>query len=195
MKDLRIIFVDQLSLDNSVLDGINPNEVLLFYEPIDTFYEIKHHKQKIALLVSALRHFINKINHKNFIHQKIEKNNKHDLAKFLKKLISEKNLNKIIVSKPSDFKIYKDLLFFSQSNNIELEILEDKKFISNVDDFTDWASDKKTRIQEYYYRWLRKKYDIFMYEDGKPIGDKWNFDKIIERELSNYSQIFLREKN
>ncbi|GIS32060.1 MAG: hypothetical protein Ct9H90mP3_8560 [Flammeovirgaceae bacterium] len=62
-----------------------------------------------------------------------------------------------MVSKPSDFKIYKDLLFFSQSNNIELEILEDKKFISNVEDFTDWASDKKTRIQEYYYRWLRKK--------------------------------------
>ena len=177
MKDLRIIFVDQLSLDNSVLDGINPNDVLLFYEPINTFYEIKHHKQKIALLVSALRHFINKINHKNFIHQKIEKNNKHDLAKFLKKLISEKNLNKIIVSKPSDFNIYKDLLFFAQSNNLELEILEDKKFISNVDDFTDWASDKKTRIQEYYYRWLRKKYDIFMNEDGKPIGDKWNFDK------------------
>jgi Uncharacterized protein related to deoxyribodipyrimidine photolyase len=82
-----------------------------------------------------------------------------------------------MVSKPSDFKIYKDLLFFSQSNNIELEILEDKKFISNVEDFTDWASDKKTRIQEYYYRWLRKKYNIFMNQEGKPIGDKWNFDK------------------
>ena len=36
---------------------------------------------------------------------------------------------------------------------------------------------EKTRIQEYYYRWLRKKYDIFMNEEGKPIGDKWNFDK------------------
>ena len=67
MKDLRIIFVDQLSKNNSVLDGINQNDTLLFYEPIDTFYEIKHHKQKIALLVSALRHFLNKINHKNVI--------------------------------------------------------------------------------------------------------------------------------
>ena len=67
MKDLRIIFVDQLSKNNSVLDGINQNDILLFYEPIDTFYEIKHHKQKIALLVSALRHFIKKINHKNVI--------------------------------------------------------------------------------------------------------------------------------
>ena len=56
MKDLRIIFVDQLSKNNSVLDGINPNDTLLFYEPIDTFYEIKHHKQKIALLVLSLIH-------------------------------------------------------------------------------------------------------------------------------------------
>ena len=177
MKSLRIIFVDQLSSNNPTLEGMNPNDILLFYEPIETFYEIKHHKQKITLLVSALRHHIERINHKNVIHQKIEKNKKRDLVKLLKKIISDENVNKIIIAKPSDFKIYKDLMFFSQSNNIELEVLDDRKFISSASDFNEWASDKKTRIQEYYYRWLRKKYDIFMNEEGKPIGDKWNFDK------------------
>ena len=177
MKSLRIIFVDQLSSNNPTLEGINSNDILLFYEPIETFYEIKHHKQKITLLVSALRHLIEKINHKNVIHQKIEKNKKHDLVKLLKKIISDENVNKIIIAKPSDFKIYKDLMFFSQSSNIELEVLDDRKFISSASDFSEWASDKKTRIQEYYYRWLRKKYNIFMNEEGKPVGDKWNFDK------------------
>ena len=177
MKSLRIIFVDQLSSNNPTLEGINSNDILLFYEPIETFYEIKHHKQKITLLVSALRHLIEKINHKNVIHQKIEKNKKHDLVKLLKKIISDENINKIIIAKPSDFKIYKDLMFFSQSNNIALEVLDDRKFISSASDFSEWASDKKTRIQEYYYRWLRKKYNIFMNEEGKPVGDKWNFDK------------------
>ena len=177
MKSLRIIFVDQLSSNNPTLEGMNPNDILLFYEPIETFYEIKHHKQKITLLVSALRHHIERINHKNVIHQKIEKNKKRDLVKLLKKIISDENVNKIIIAKPSDFKIYKDLMFFSQSNNIELEVLDDRKFISSASDFSEWASDKKTRIQEYYYRWLRKKYNIFMNEEGKPVGDKWNFDK------------------
>ena len=177
MKSLRIIFVDQLSSNNPTLEGINSNDILLFYEPIETFYEIKHHKQKITLLVSALRHHIERINHKNVIHQKIEKNKKHDLVKLLKKIISDENVNKIIIAKPSDFKIYKDLMFFSQSSNIELEVLDDRKFISSASDFSEWASDKKTRIQEYYYRWLRKKYNIFMNEEGKPVGDKWNFDK------------------
>ena len=177
MKSLRIIFVDQLSSNNPTLEGMNSKDILLFYEPIETFYEIKHHKQKITLLVSALRHHIERINHKNVIHQKIEKNKKHDLVKLLKKIISDENVNKIIIAKPSDFKIYKDLMFFSQSSNIELAVLDDRKFISSASDFSEWASDKKTRIQEYYYRWLRKKYNIFMNEEGKPVGDKWNFDK------------------
>ena len=177
MKVLRIIFADQLSLSNLVLNNLNKDDFLLFYEPLDTFYEIKHHKHKITLLISSLRKLVTKVKHTNIIHHKITKKNNQNLKDALFKIVDKNNISKIMISKPSDFKIYKDLLFFSQSNNIELEILEDKKFISNVEDFTDWASDKKTRIQEYYYRWLRKKYDIFMNDEGKPIGDKWNFDK------------------
>ena len=177
MKVLRIVFADQLSLSNLVINNINKNDFLLFYEPLDTFYEIRHHKHKITLLISSLRKLVTKVKHTNILHHKITKKNNQNLKDVLFEIVDKNNINKIMVSKPSDFKIYKDLLFFSQSNNIELEILEDKKFISNVEDFTDWASDKKTRVQEYYYRWLRKKYDIFMNDEGKPIGDKWNFDK------------------
>ena len=177
MKSLRIIFVDQLSLNNPVLLDIKKNDSLLFYEPSETFNEIKHHKQKIVFLISSLRKFIQKQNHKNIIHCKISKNKRLSLGAYLKSVIKEGGFSKIIVSKPSDFKTNKDLMFFCQSNGIELEMLDDKKFISSSDDFTDWASDKKTRIQEYYYRWLRKKYNIFMLDDGKPVGDKWNFDK------------------
>ena len=177
MKVLRIVFADQLSLSNLAINNINKDDFLLFYEPLDTFYEIRHHKHKITLLISSLRKLVTKVKHTNIIHHKITKKNNQNLKDALFKIVDKNNISKIMISKPSDFKIYKDLLFFSQSNNIELEILEDKKFISNVEDFTDWASDKKTRIQEYYYRWLRKKYNIFMNQEGKPIGDKWNFDK------------------
>ncbi len=177
MKVLRIVFADQLSLSNLVINNINKDDFLLFYEPLDTFYEIRHHKHKITLLISSLRKLVTKVKHTNILHHKITKKNNQNLKDVLFEIVDKNNINKIMVSKPSDFKIYKDLLFFSQSNNIELEILEDKKFISNVEDFTDWASDKKTRIQEYYYRWLRKKYNIFMNQEGNPIGDKWNFDK------------------
>tara|TARA_B100001059_G_scaffold235086_1_gene279620 strand:+ start:1882 stop:3378 length:1497 start_codon:yes stop_codon:yes gene_type:complete len=177
MKVLRIVFVDQLSKNNPALDGVSKDDHILFYEPMDTFYEINHHKHKIALLISSLRQFINKQGHKKIIHKKIVKNYKLNLNSSLKQLISEYNFSKFIISKPSDFKTNKDIMFFCQSNGIELEVLYDKKFISSESDFIEWSKDKKTRIQEYYYRWLRKKYKIFIDSHKNPIGGKWNFDK------------------
>ena len=176
MPTLRLILPDQLSKQNPVLENIESDDFILFYEPLDTFYEDGHHKQKIVFLISSMRQFIAKQNHKKIIHRKIHKKNvkfKDDLLK----IALDKKIKRIIASKPSDFKTYKDLMFSCQTKNIELTILEDKNFISSSEDFTDWAEGKKTRIQEYYYRWLRKKYNIFMNEDSKPVGDKWNFDK------------------
>ena len=115
------------------------DDSLLFYEPCETFNEINHHKQKIVFLISSLRKFIQKQNHKNIIHCKVSKNKKLNLGSYLKTVIEEGGFNKIIVSKPSDFKTNKDLMFFCQSNGIELEILDDKKFISSSDDFIEWA--------------------------------------------------------
>ena len=59
MKVLRIIFVDQLSKNNPTLDNVLNDDHILFYEPIDTFYEINHHKHKITFLISSLRRFVN----------------------------------------------------------------------------------------------------------------------------------------
>ena len=67
MNALGIILPDQLSTNNPVLELINENDLLLFYEPMNAFYEIKNHKQKIVFLISALRHFKDGIKHKNII--------------------------------------------------------------------------------------------------------------------------------
>ena len=69
MSALGIVFPDQLSESNPVLKSIKEDDNLLFYEPLDTFYEIAHHKQKLVFLISSLRHFKNNINHKNVIHK------------------------------------------------------------------------------------------------------------------------------
>tara|TARA_X000000368_G_scaffold121726_2_gene95457 strand:+ start:910 stop:2406 length:1497 start_codon:yes stop_codon:yes gene_type:complete len=177
MSVLRIIFTDQLSLNNPVLKDVKANETILFYEPLETFYKIKHHKQKLVFLISSLRHFIKNQTHKKIIHKKINKDFKLKFNEYLKELIDVNSFTKIIISKPSDFQSYKDLMFFCQSNNLELKIVNDKKFISSQSDYLEWSENKKTIIQEYYYRWLRKKYNIFMKDKKTPIGDKWNFDK------------------
>ncbi len=194
MKTLRIIFADQLSKNNPVLSDMQDDDYLMFYEPLETFKEIRHHKHKIVFLISSLRQYASTIKHMNVIHRKINKGDNKNLNDYLKETIKSHQINRIIVAKPSDYKVYKDLMFFCQSNDIKLEVFKDKKFISSDADFDEWASDKKTRIQEYYYRWLRKKYNILMADQQKPIGDKWNFDKDNRKGINQLSSDIPKRK-
>ena len=176
MKSLVLIFPDQLSRDNKVLNHLTDNNLLLLYEPVDTFYEISHHKHKLVFQISSFRHFINNLKHENFIHEKISKKPKK-LLSYLKDLNKESPFSSLYVEKPSDYKTLKDLMYFCQSEGIKLEVYDDSKFISTSSDYEFWSKDKKSTVQEFYYRWLRKKLNIFMDENLKPIGGQWNFDK------------------
>ncbi|MDA9578114.1 cryptochrome/photolyase family protein, partial [Gammaproteobacteria bacterium] len=177
MSSIGLIFPDQLSLNNEVLEAIQDNDQILLYEPIETFYEISHHKHKLVFLISAFRHFKELLKHHNLIHVKIEKERSLSLINYLDSLHEKSPFSNLYVSKPSDFKTLKDLMYFCQSHEIKLKVFDDKKFISTIEDFNAWSEGKKTTIQEYYYRWLRKKFNILMDDDGKPLGEKWNFDK------------------
>ena len=61
MKTLKIILPDQLSKNNPIYSDLNNDDYLLFYEPLDTFFEINHHKQKIVFLISSFRKIINNL--------------------------------------------------------------------------------------------------------------------------------------
>ena len=175
MSSLNIIFPDQLSLRNEALQTASNEDLLLFYEPHDSFYEISHHKHKLVFQISALRHLINTIDHKNVRHEKISKK-PTKLIEYLSELYKEVLFSTVNVSRPSDFKTLKDLMYFCQSSNVELNIYDDKNFITSPSDYQYWAKDKKSTTQEFYYRWLRKRNNVLM-DDAKPVGGSWNYDK------------------
>jgi deoxyribodipyrimidine photolyase-related protein len=175
MSSLNIIFPDQLSLRNEALQTASNEDLLLFYEPHDSFYEISHHKHKLVFQISALRHLINTIDHKNVKHEKISKK-PTKLIEYLSELYKEVPFSTVNVSRPSDFKTLKDLMYFCQSSNVELNIYDDKNFITSPSDYQYWAKDKKSTTQEFYYRWLRKRNNVLM-DDAKPVGGSWNYDK------------------
>ncbi len=58
MTALRIILGDQLSLDLSALDDLDPaRDVVLMMEVMEENTYVQHHKQKIVLVLAAMRHF------------------------------------------------------------------------------------------------------------------------------------------
>ena len=189
MKQIGLIFPDDLASNNKVLAAIDKADPLLLYEPCDTFYQIKHHKHKLVFLISSLRHWKKALekNYLNIIHIKISKDRKIDLMHELEILHDKTKFKILNVTQPSDHGILTQLMFFGSKHNIELKIHPDTKFIDSVEGFSEWAKDKKSLVQEYYYRWLRKKYNLLM-EGSKPLGGKWNFDKENQKSISKLKE-------
>jgi len=57
-----------------------------------------------------------------------------------------------------------------------IEIRDDDRFLCTPDDFKEWAQDRKQLRMEFFYREMRKKYNILLDENGKPEGGEWNYD-------------------
>jgi len=58
MINLRLVLADQLTHSITSLSGIDrKNDVVIMSELIREFTYVKHHKKKIAFILSAMRHF------------------------------------------------------------------------------------------------------------------------------------------
>ena len=189
MKQIGVIFPDDLSVNNKVLRAIKKTDTLLVYEPCDTFYQLKHHKHKLVLLISALRHWTKYLekDFKNIVHIKITKKRDIDLMHQLEDLHQKDPFDVLHVTQPSDHGVLTQLMFFGSKYNVELNIHSDTKFIDSIEGFSEWSKDKKSLVQEYYYRWLRKKYSLLM-DGDKPLGGKWNFDKENQKSISKLKE-------
>ncbi|MBA2648159.1 MAG: cryptochrome/photolyase family protein [Legionella sp.] len=57
--------------------------------------------------------------------------------------------------------------------------MPDRRFLATHAEFAAWANSKKQLRMEYFYREMRKKYNILLEDNGtnKPVGGVWNYDK------------------
>jgi deoxyribodipyrimidine photolyase-related protein len=79
------------------------------------------------------------------------------------------------VAHPSEYRLLEDIRSLENELNIPVEIREDDRFLCASDEFASWASNRKQLRMEYFYREMRKKYEILMRDDS-PIGGQWNYD-------------------
>lgn len=178
MRNLIIIFGDQLNLDSSVLkEADKENDCLWMAEVVAESEYVWNSKQRIALFLSAMRHFREELKDNGFRveYSEIEQSEK-SLSEQLIKDVKRLNPEALVVVKPGEWRIEKGLNQVAKKLDIPLRIVADDHFIDSPENFVKWAEGRKGIRLEYYYRELRKRYKILMDGDG-PAGGEWNFDK------------------
>ena len=179
MKTLRLILGDQLSHDISSLKDCNKKEdIILMCEVCNEATYVKHHKKKIAFLFSVMRNFAKELTQMGYkvLYTKIEdKKNTGSFKNEVGRVLKQKRVDRIVVTHPGEYRVLKDIKSWGDEFSIPVEIRNDDRFLCSQRDFVRWAKGRKKLRMEYFYREMRKKYNILMKGD-QPIGGKWNYD-------------------
>ena len=179
MTNLRIILCDQLTHDISSLSDINKGEdIVLMTELHSEFTYVKHHKKKIAFLLSSMRHFAAELSNSNVnvCYVKLDdQNNKNSLKDHVKEIIEKYSVKQVITTHPSEYRILQEIKNWRNILSIPVQIREDNRFLCKPGEFSQWAGNRKQLRMEFFYREMRKKYNILM-NNNEPEGGKWNYD-------------------
>jgi len=60
--------------------------------------------------------------------------------------------------------------------DVPVHLRADDRFLASTEDFESWASGRKQLRMEYFYRDMRRRYELLLDDHGEPEGGQWNYD-------------------
>ncbi|MBZ9630703.1 cryptochrome/photolyase family protein [Salegentibacter sp. LM13S] len=180
IKTLRLILGDQLNHQHSWFKEEQDNLLYVFMEMRQETDYVVHHIQKITGFFSAMRNFSEylKEREQEVIYLKInDSSNKQTLPENLNSLIFEHKIEKFEYQLPDEYRLDVQLKDFCKELSIASEVYDTEHFLTSRDDLARFYKGKKQMTMEYFYRDMRKKYEVLMVNSKDPEGGKWNFDK------------------
>ena len=180
MGDLRFILGDQLSHDISSLRGLDPaHDVVLMVEVADETTYVPHHKQKIAFVLSAMRHFAAELEAKGVRVDYVRLDAPGNTGSFtgeVERAVARHVPDHILITEPGEFRVLQAIEGWQERLDRPVILRADDRFFCSTAEFFRWADTRKTFRMETFYRLMRERTGLLM-EDGVPAGGQWNFDR------------------
>lgn len=177
MKRLVLILGDQLDIDSPALKNIDPKtDQIIMIESANEAQHVWSHKAKIALFLSAMRHFAEGLKHLGLPLVYVQHSPKTITEELRSKIIDGK-FTHLICIEPGEWRLKGAIERLASELNVVLVMHEDAHFYCSHLEFKAWVANKKELRLEYFYRLMRKTHGILVDQDGNPEGGQWNFDR------------------
>ena len=179
-RTLRLVLGDQLSDDLSSLVDLDPAvDLVLMAEVMAEASYVRHHKQKLVLVFSAMRQFAERLRGRGVQVRYVRLDdpaNSHSLEGELRRALAEAGpFDRAVATEPGEWRLAQVFAALRETLDPPLEIRPDRRFIASHRTFAQWAADKRELTMEFFYRQMRRETGLLMHA-GKPAGDRWNFD-------------------
>ena len=178
-KALRLVLGDQLSQSLSSLGDIDRNsDTVLMCEVMGEVTYVRHHKKKVAFILSAMRHFADTLCEQGISVDYVSLDDPENSGNFrgeVARAVTRHDAERLIVTAPGEFRVLEDMQNWETDFGIAVEIRQDDRFLCSPEMFKSWAAGRKQLRMDFFYREMRRHHDVLMVE-GKPVGGKWNYD-------------------
>ncbi|MDX2101344.1 MAG: cryptochrome/photolyase family protein [Alphaproteobacteria bacterium] len=179
MTLLLPVLGDQLSLSLASLRGVNPSDaVVLMVEVVEEATYVRHHVQKIALVLSAMRHHAVALTQAGWRVDYVRLTDPGNTGSFtgeVTRAITRHHATALRCTHPGEWRVLAMMRGWADQCGIPVEILEDDRFVCPLPVFNTWAAGRKQLRMEYFYREMRRRTGLLMAGD-QPVGGQWNFD-------------------
>ncbi|WP_349371090.1 cryptochrome/photolyase family protein [Salinarimonas sp.] len=179
MKTLRLLLGDQLTRSIASLTDLDPDhDVVLMVEVWEEATYVRHHKQKIAFLFSAMRHFAEALRAEGISVDYVRLDDAENAGSFgaeLARAVARHAPDRVVVTEPGEWRVLQMMRDWREELGPPVEIRDDNRFLATKAEFAAWAGAKKQLRMEFFYREMRRKTGFLM-EGGEPVGGQWNFD-------------------
>lgn len=179
MTILRFVLGDQLTRDGAALADLDPaRDVVLMAEVAEETTYVRHHKQKIAFVLAAMRHFAAGLEAEGIRVDYVRLDDAENTGSFggeLARAIARHRATRVVVTEPGEYRVRQAMLGWSDALGLPVEIRDDDRFFCSRARFARWAEGRNSYRMEFFYREMRRETELLM-DGDQPAGGRWNFD-------------------
>lgn len=179
---IRLILGDQLNIQHSWYQQANDDVFFLMMEMRQETDYVVHHIQKVVGFFTAMRSFkllLEKRGHKVHYIKLDDENNQQNLASNIDQVLCFYKASQFEYQLPDEYRLDQQLEQITttlQSQNIVVNSIDTEHFLTSREELATFFKGKKQYLMESFYRAMRKKHNIMLDKDKKPLGGKWNYD-------------------
>lgn len=173
------ILGDQLSPALSSLADRRPDDtVVLMMEVADETTYVRHHQAKIALILSAMRHFADELRADGWQVDYVKLDDPANTGSFTGEVLraaARHGARGIQITEPGEWRVRQMIEGWGEATGLRVRMRPDTRFVCPLPDFFAWAEGRRELRMEWFYREMRRKTGLLM-DGDQPVGGKWNFD-------------------
>ena len=176
---IRLLLGDQLNINHPWFQEIDPEVTYVLMEMRQETDYAPHHIQKVVAFFGAMQTFAQTLKNKGHQVRYLsldDPKNKQSLNENLSLLIKEMGATSFEYQLPDEYRLDEQLKGFCQNTAIETQAVDTYHFMTKREDLANFFEGKKQLILEFFYRNMRKQFDLLM-QQGQPEGGQWNYDK------------------